>query len=236
MNREHHRWYSERLNRDMEALLFGHGGEPVLLFPTSKGRFFQNEDFGLIRSIEDKLDAGRYTVLCVDSVDEEAYLNHSAHPHDRLVRHEQYEQYILHEAVPFLRKRSSGGRLTIGGCSLGGFHSVNIGFRHPDVFQRVVSMGGKFETSDFLDGYHDDRAFFHASFEWLPNAPEWQLGRLREQEIILAVGEQDFCRGSNEGMSQLLWSKGVPNQLAIWWGETHDWPGWLKMVQHYLPW
>lgn len=236
MNREHHRWYSERLNRDMEALLFGHGGEPVLLIPTSKGRFYQNEDFGIIGALADKIDGGRYTVLCVDGVDEEAYLNHAAHPYDRVTRHEQYEAYLLNEAVPFLRRRAAGGRLTIGGCSFGGFHSVNIGFRHPDVFQRVLSMGGKFETNDFLGGYHDERVFFHSAFEWLPGAPDWHLDALRQQEIILAVGEHDFCRGSNEAMSQLLWSRGVPNQLAIWWGETHDWPGWLKMVRHYLPW
>lgn len=236
MNREYHRWYSERLHRDMEALLFGHGGEPVLLFPTSYGRFFQNEDFGLVRTIADKIDAGRYTVLCVDAIDAEAYLNKNAHPADRVIRHEQYEQYILNEAVPFLRSRSSGGRLTLAGCSLGGFHSVNIGFRHPHVFDRVLTMGGKFETNEFLDGYHDDRVFYHTAFEWLPGAPEWHLDGMREQEIILAVGEHDFCRPSNEAMSQLLWSKGVKNHLAIWNGETHDWPGWLKMFPLYMPW
>src|SRR6478672_2749268 len=106
MNREYHKWYSERLGRDMEVLLFGHGGEPVLLFPTSRGRFFQNEDFQLVASIADRIDAGRYTVLCVDSVDSESWFS-GAHPHDRMVRHEQYEGYILNEAVPFLETRSS---------------------------------------------------------------------------------------------------------------------------------
>lgn len=236
MNREHHRWYSERLNRDMDVLVFGHGGEPVLLIPTSNGRFYQNEDFGLIGAIADRIDAGRYTVLCVDGVDPEAYLNKGAHPADRLVRHEQFEGYILYEAVPFLRRRTSGGRLTLGGCSFGGFHSVNIGLRHPDVFQRILTMGGKFETAEFLDGFHDERAFFHSAFEWLPGAPDWHIEALRHQEIILAVGEHDFCRASNEGMSAALWSRGVPNQLAIWGGETHDWPGWVKMFGHYLPW
>ena len=59
MNREYHRWYSERLHRDMEVLLFGHSGEPVLLLPTSKGRFYQAEDFGLIGAIADCIAAPR---------------------------------------------------------------------------------------------------------------------------------------------------------------------------------
>ena len=34
MNREYHRWYSHRLGRDMELLIFGHAGAKVLVFPT----------------------------------------------------------------------------------------------------------------------------------------------------------------------------------------------------------
>ena len=37
MNREYHKWYSPRLGRDMELLVFGHAGLPVLVFPTSGG-------------------------------------------------------------------------------------------------------------------------------------------------------------------------------------------------------
>src|SRR5512133_2820439 len=117
MNREYHKWYSSRLGRDMELLLFGHGGEPVILVPTSCGTFFQYEDFGLIGALADRLDAGRYVVACVGSVDSESWYNEAAHPADRVRRHEQYESYLLEEVVPLVRGRSSGGRLTLGGTS-----------------------------------------------------------------------------------------------------------------------
>ena len=48
MNREHHKWYSPRLNRDMEMLVFGHAGARVLIFPTSMGRYYEYEDLSLI--------------------------------------------------------------------------------------------------------------------------------------------------------------------------------------------
>lgn len=38
MNREYHKWYSDRLGREMEMLVFGYSGLPVLVFPTSGGR------------------------------------------------------------------------------------------------------------------------------------------------------------------------------------------------------
>ena len=41
MNREYFRWYSHRLHRDMELLVFGHAGAKVLMFPTRDGRFWE---------------------------------------------------------------------------------------------------------------------------------------------------------------------------------------------------
>ena len=41
MNREYHKQYSHELGRDMESLVFGHGGQPILVFPSSQGRFFE---------------------------------------------------------------------------------------------------------------------------------------------------------------------------------------------------
>src|SRR5215472_9288886 len=102
MKREYHSWQSPSLGRKMELLLFGHAGDPVILFPTSRGRFYQNEDFGLVGALSDRIEAGRYVVCCVDSVDEESWYNKAIHPRDRVRRHEQYEGYVLREAVPFV--------------------------------------------------------------------------------------------------------------------------------------
>ena len=41
MHRSYHQWFSSTLGRPMELLVFGHQGAPVLVFPTSKGRFFE---------------------------------------------------------------------------------------------------------------------------------------------------------------------------------------------------
>ncbi|RKG99151.1 esterase [Corallococcus sp. CA053C] len=236
MNREYHRWYSQRLNRDMEVLLYGHAGEPILLVPTSKGRFYQAEDFGLIGAIADCIAAGRYVVVCVDSVDEESWYNKDVAPAVRVARHAQWEDYLVHEAVPLVRSRASGGRLTLAGCSLGGFHTYNVGLRHPDIFQRLISMGGKFETDDFLDGHHDEQVYFHTAPHWLPGLHDpARLNALRRVEMTLAVGEHDFCRPSNENLSKLLWQKDIRNDLSIWDGGTHDWPVWRQMIRHYLP-
>src|SRR5262249_17992407 len=140
------------------------------------------------------------------------------------------------EVVRYAQRRSSGGRLTLSGCSFGGFHTIAIGLRHPRVFQRLVALSGKFETEGFLDGYHDQSVYFHSPLQWLANGSDpAQLAELYRIEIILAVGEYDFCRPSHERLSHILWSKGIGNHLSVWNGAVHDWPVWRQMIRQYLP-
>ncbi len=106
MNREYHQWYSPRLNRNMEMLVFGHGGLPVLVFPTSMGRFFEYEEHGMIDAVRHKYENGELQAFCVDSVDGESWYNKRAHPRDRVRRHMQYESYVMDEVMPFLRGKN----------------------------------------------------------------------------------------------------------------------------------
>ena len=73
MVRDHHKWFSRSLNRDMEMLAFGHEGPPVIVFPTSQGAFFEYEDRGMIDALADKLEHGKLRLFCVASVDHESW-------------------------------------------------------------------------------------------------------------------------------------------------------------------
>src|SRR5437660_6950850 len=86
----------------MEMLRFGRAGVPLLAFPTSMGRFFQWEDFGLIGSVADWIEAERLQVWCVDSVDSESWYAAYRPPQERVQRHLQYERYLLDEVLPRL--------------------------------------------------------------------------------------------------------------------------------------
>jgi esterase/lipase superfamily enzyme len=66
-------------------------GLPLILFPTSFGRYHQNKDFGLVDSVSGYGDAGKVTVYCPDAIDLESFYNKSIHPTDRMRRHKAYE-------------------------------------------------------------------------------------------------------------------------------------------------
>jgi esterase/lipase superfamily enzyme len=72
MNREYLKGYSRELGREMELLVFGHAGAPLLVFPTSMGKFFEYEDRGMIGVLAGKIDRGELQVFCPDAVDLES--------------------------------------------------------------------------------------------------------------------------------------------------------------------
>jgi esterase/lipase superfamily enzyme len=236
MNREYHKWWSWRLDRDMELLVFGHGGLPVLVFPTSQGRFYEFEDRGLVSAVAHKIDQGQIQLFCLDSVDSESWYNRAVPPRWRIARHMQYENYVMEEVLPLIRLKNSNPRLTSLGCSFGGYHAVNIALRHPDRITGFLSMSGAFDLSSFLGGYYDPEVYFNLPTHYLPSLTDgWYFDRYRRNHYILGTGWDDQCLGQNQNLARIMGEKGVPHNLYIWetWN-SHDWPTWAQMMNHYL--
>jgi esterase/lipase superfamily enzyme len=236
MNREYHKWWSWRLDRDMELLVFGHAGLPIVVFPTSQGRFYEFEDRGLIGAVAHKIDNGEIQLYCVDSVDAESWYNRAVSPRWRIARHVQYENYLLEEVLPLIRQKNGNPKLASLGCSFGGYHAVNIALRHPDRFTGFLSMSGAFDLASFLGGYYDQDVYFNLPTHYLPSlADPWFFDRYRGCNYILATGWDDQCLGQNQNLARIMGGKGVAHNLYIWdsWN-SHDWPTWARMMNEYL--
>src|SRR5262245_36063576 len=68
MHRDHQRWYSHRLNRDMGVAVYGNYGLPILAFPTSMGDESEMEGQGMIRTLSPYIDQGRIRIFCINGV------------------------------------------------------------------------------------------------------------------------------------------------------------------------
>jgi esterase/lipase superfamily enzyme len=236
MNREYHKAYSQELNRDMDLLMFGHAGTPLLVFPTSMGKFFEYEDRGMIGVLAPKIEHGELQVFCPDGIDTESWYNKHVHPKVRVLRHLQYERHILHEMVPFIRSKNQAPRLAVTGCSFGAYHAVNFAMKHPDVVTHCVSMSGAFDIHQFLDGYYDDDCYFNCPPDYLPNQnDDWFLSRYRQMKIVLGSADWDMCLDQNVKMSAILNGKAVPHWLDVYGDNSkHDWPLWQRMAGKYF--
>ena len=234
MRRSYHRWHSPSLQRDMELLVFGHGGPRVLAFPASRHPFFDWEDRGLVAALAGPLEAGRLQLYCVDQVDAESWYGWHLHPAERAGRHVQYDRYLLDEVVP-LTRQNPDPLLIAAGPSFGAYHAVNFALRHPEQVGRVVGLSGLYDIGRFTNGYCDDNVYFNNPVDFLANEQDpARLEALRRVEIILAVGQDDPLYRGTQHFSGLLWGKGIWHALRVWAGFAHDWPVWARMLPLYI--
>jgi len=236
MTRDHHKWFSRSLNRDMEMLIFGHDGPPVLVFPTSQGAFFEYEDRGMVAALAHKIERGAVRLFCVSSVDGESWYSKRIHPRHRVERHLHYEDYILNEVVPLVRHVTRHDGIGVTGCSFGAYHAMALALRHPYTFTSCVTISGAFDVSQFLDGYYDEDCYFLNPTSFLPGLSDaYYLDQFRRNKWVLVTGDHDICRSANAQFSGLMHGKGIPHSLHVWNHSKHDWPDWRPMIEAYIP-
>ncbi len=235
MNRDYHRWFSPSLNRDMELLIFGHSGARVLAFPTSKGKFYEWEDRGMINTLSESINNGWLQLFCVDSVDAESWYSYGDGPAGRARRHSEYDRYLYTEVLPLSQKVNSNPYLISVGASFGAYHAMNFGLRHPEQVSRILAMSGLYDIQRFVFGYYDENVYFNNPIDYIPNEHNSErLHWLRQQDIIIACGREDTLLPSGRALSEKLWQKGIGNALREWDGWAHDWPFWQQMIQQYI--
>jgi esterase/lipase superfamily enzyme/lysophospholipase L1-like esterase len=243
IKRAYHVWHSPALGREMELLVFGHGGERMLVFPSRMERFYEWENRGMIHAAHDALASGRVQFWCVDSIDAESFFAFDRSPAERIGRHYQFEKYVLSEVLPLTERLNPGSSLGAVGCSLGAFHAAAIAFRHPHLFKRLLAMSGRFDLSygygndypDLFHGYRDLPLYFLMPNQFLANLRDAAvLAAMREMEILFAVGESDVFRHSNEELSHTLSKLGVSHHLKLWVGQAHRFRVWRQMARQYF--
>lgn len=229
------KWYTKHLSREFEMLVFGYAGYPVILFPTSRGRYYENKDFNLVDALAPFVDSGRVKVYCPDGIDGESWYNKSIHPADRVKTHMAYENVIVQDVIEFARRETGSAKVAMAGCSFGAYHAANLAFRHPDVVGYLISLSGAFNIKQFLDEYYDENCYFNNPPDYLPGLKDpWFLGNMKHMGIVLNAGQHDPCYGETTHLSWLLKQKGIEHWLDIVPGFGHDWPWWREKFPFYI--
>ncbi len=239
MNIEYHKWYSSYLNQEMELKVYGHAGKAVVVFPTSNGRFYQYEDFGMVEACRSFIDQGKIKLFAVDSIDHQSWHNYDAHPAGRARRHNEYDRYIAEEVTSFICDHGSATpKFLATGCSLGAYHSANFFFRHPDVFDALIALSGLYSLQFSVGAYMDDDVYLNSPLAYLPNLEDpWYLDQYRQSQIVLCTGQGAWEDGQDDAwaIKRILEEKNVPCWVDFWGHDVnHDWPWWRKQMPFFL--
>lgn len=216
-------------------LVFGQSGFPVIIFPTSRARYYQAKDFGLVNSAAYLIEAGKIKIYCPDSIDNLSWYNTNSHPADRVKTQIAYEEVILNDVIEYAFQDTGFDKVALAGCSFGGYHSANIAFRNPEKVGYLFSMGGASNIKRFLEGYYDDNCYFNNPPDYLFNLEdESYLKQIKKMGIILGTGDSDICLDENKELSRILSQKQIPHWLDQRRNTGHDWQWWKQMFVEYL--
>jgi esterase/lipase superfamily enzyme len=239
MRHEHHRWYSDRVGREMGVNVYGHWGPPLIMFPTSGGDEGEYERQSLVGAIAEFIDAGRVKAFSLSVNHGDSFANRGAHPRHRSWMQRQYDAYIRHEVVPFVRNHCRSGDIGIWtmGASLGAYHAANTLFKYPDVFKRCYALSGVYDMKRFMDDVYDENFYFNNPVDYMANmADPWALAHLASCDIHIATGSGPFENSAESyRMSAVLASRGIRHSLDDWGAMGgHDWPYWKHQMREYL--
>ncbi len=233
------RWYSDRLQRDMTMVRWGHFGQPVLLFPTAGGDAEEAERMQLIGAIWALIEAGRIKVYTCDSVAGRALADKEGTVEYRCWLLNRFHDYVAHEMVPAIRTdcADEGIEVWAAGASIGAFNAVAVACRYPWLFKGAVGMSGTYDLERLLGFQGTQDYYFSAPLSFLPGLGESPvLDMLRQRFILMPCGQGEY-ENIDEAwrMAGVLGAKGIPNRVDPWGpGYDHDWPTWREMLPKYL--
>ena len=223
----------------MPVAVYGHYGFALLLVPTAAADFLEYERFQLIDTLTPFLDSGKLKVFSVNSINSESWMNNQMDPRHKIVRHQQFNEYIYNEVVPFIRTHTSPDTpIIIAGASFGALHSMNLFLKRPDLLNGVIAMSGVYDLTEYTKGYYDEDVYFNSPQHYIPNLTDHSILEQirRSQHIHVFTGSGAYeDPAANGRFARILYDKGINYELDIWGPEwPHDWNTWRKMLPEYI--
>jgi esterase/lipase superfamily enzyme len=232
------RWYSPRLECDVDVVRWGETGTPVLVFPTAGGDAEEVERFHLVDACGKLLADGKVKLYSCDSINGRALLVGEDTTSHLAWLQRQFVLFVGHELVPAIRADCGDDdvEVIVAGSSIGAFNALASICRFPEAFRSAICMSGTFDLRRFYKGEVGEDFYWSSPLHFLPTLNEEELAALRRRFVLLASGE-----GANEDISEswtvahLLGDMGVPNRVDSWGpGTIHDWATWREMLPGYL--
>ena len=223
----------------MPIAAYGDYGFALLFVPTAAADYLEYERFQLMDTLAPYINSGKVRIFSVNSINSESWLNNEIAGEHKAIRHNQFNNYIFDEVVPFIKTNTSADTPIITcGASFGALHSMNLFLKRPDIINGVIAMSGVYDLTEYSKGFYDDQVYFNSPCHYVPNlSNDWYLSHIRKStHIHLLSGSGDYeDPQASRNFSSVLNAKGIPHELDVWGTEwKHDWPTWRAMLPLYL--
>ena len=112
-----------------------------------------------------------------------------------------FDAFIYHEVTPAIRRDCDSEDIEIiaAGASIGAFNAVATVCRHPDAFKLAIAMSGTYDLSKYLEGRFNQDFYFSSPLHYLPRS-----GRPAARDAAQAAGPAAKRRRRLRGHRRVL--------------------------------
>lgn len=234
--------YSSHLNRDMEFKMYGHAGKLCLCIPCQDGVFYEWEDRGMFKIMENAINAGKIQFVTINTIDKETWSS-TGNTGDRMWKQECWIQYIVQELIPSALAKGNqpaDAKCLVTGFSLGAGHACNLAFRFPDRFDQCLALSGVYDMEGYYFGHHDQHTFENDPCAYLSmmDRNHEYVQKYNNNQYIFVVGQgawEDVCLANTRKLQGICESKGIHCWFEYWgYDVNHDWVWWYKQFPYYM--
>ena len=239
MNRSLTAWFSPSLQKEMPIATYGSYGFALLLIPTAAADYLEYERFQLIDHLAPYINSGKIKVFSVNSINSESWMNNDMQGEHKAIHHNQFNEYIFNEVVPFIKNNTSWDTPIITcGASFGALHSMNLFLKRSDLINGVIAMSGVYNLMEYTKGFYDEQVYYNSPMHYVPNLTDHgvleQIRRSNHIHILTGSGDHEAPDAAKE-FAGVLYDKGIHYELSVWGNEwRHDWPTWRAMLPLFI--
>ena len=169
---------------------------------------------------------------------------------------EKYEDYFIKELIPHIestyRARPKKEFRAVAGLSMGGYGTMLLATKHPDLFAAAAPLSGAFWTDTEISTMPAERwnGLFAGLFgksdpgpgrlteQWYKNSilkiiETTPIDKLKSVRYYIDCGDDDFLVKGNMTLHSAMIDKGVPHEFRIRDG-AHTWTYWRTALPEVL--
>ena len=243
MESETHRWYSDRIGRDIHIRVYGHFGQPILVFPTSGGDETRVRGPGHVRS-PCPPHAGRAGEVLLRELGQQRLLVQQEDSSRRTGVKFQvaYDSAIAERSASLHRaplQSAKGIAITTTPAPLSAHTTRRTPCSSIPPGCADVSLSPASTTcACFVDGHFDENFYFNNPVDYMANLTDWNILQYRTpvrhppRPRDRPLRRQRSRRGACPRFSP---RSGIPHHLDDWREQGgHDWPYWKHQMDVYI--
>jgi esterase/lipase superfamily enzyme len=237
MNKQSIEWNSPSLGKKISLDVYGSGGTPILFLDGFPQYFTQLERKNVLSGIRLQIESEFNQVFCLSMPTESDIMNMVADAAGRLISYNFFEEFILDEVTPRIKKDSGYDFLIIVGVGNGAYHALNLMLKHPDRFNKLISVCGPVDLRDYFGDFFSQNLYYNNPIEFLPNLNDYSIiDKINTNDLRIVTSSIDVNKDKMIKMSEMLSFKNIDHVLDVW-GE--DWTitseTWAEMLKKHVP-